>query len=100
MKERPEVPLFDPGGDCFSKVKNVPNVYIIYNNICLILDMINYKEYILERSLILFADFYKAFDTVGHQYIIPVEKNQFIQINNQESCVDQTNFETTFPYRV
>lgn len=34
----------------------------IWNNIRLILDMIDYNEYIVDESFILFVDFYKAFD--------------------------------------
>lgn len=41
----------------------------ICNNIRLILDMIDYNEYILEDSFILFVDFYKAFDTISHQFM-------------------------------
>lgn len=44
----------------------------ITNNIRLILDMIDYNEYILDDSLILFIDFYKAFDTISHQFITRV----------------------------
>lgn len=35
----------------------------IINNIRLILDMIDYNEFIPDESLTLFVDFYKAFDT-------------------------------------
>jgi len=34
----------------------------------LVLDLIDYKEEI--KSIILFLDFYKAFDTVEHQFLI------------------------------
>lgn len=55
----------------------------ICNNIRQILDMINY-EYILDNSFILFEDFYKAFDTISHQFMIRVIKcfefgNQFLK---------------------
>ena len=39
------------------------------NNIRLVLDMIDYNEYIFDDSFILFVDFYKAFDTVSHQFM-------------------------------
>ena len=42
----------------------------IINNVRLILDLIDYNEYINEDSLVLFVDFYKAFDTVNHQFIV------------------------------
>ncbi len=41
----------------------------ITNNIRLILDMIDQNDYILDDSLILFIDFYKAFDTISHQFM-------------------------------
>lgn len=41
----------------------------ISNNIRLILDMIDYNCYIPTDSYILFIDFYKAFDTVGHEFM-------------------------------
>ena len=42
----------------------------IINNIRLILDMIDCNYYIPDDSLILFVDFYKAFDTISHQFMI------------------------------
>lgn len=44
----------------------------ITNNIWLILDMIDYNDYILDDSFILFIDFYKAFDTISHLFMIKV----------------------------
>jgi len=41
----------------------------ISNNIRLILDMIDYSEFILDDSYILFIDFYKAFDTISHKFM-------------------------------
>lgn len=38
----------------------------IMNNIRLILDMNDYNYYIPDDSLILFVDFYKAFNTINH----------------------------------
>ena len=46
----------------------------IINNVRLILDLIDYNEYINEDSLVLFVDFYKAFDTVNHQFIVKTLK--------------------------
>uniref|UniRef100_A0A3P9LHW9 Reverse transcriptase domain-containing protein n=1 Tax=Oryzias latipes TaxID=8090 RepID=A0A3P9LHW9_ORYLA len=46
----------------------------IANNIRLILDMIDYNEYIKDDSFILFVDFYKAFDTISHSFMIRVIK--------------------------
>lgn len=43
----------------------MPGRWII-NNVRLILDLLDYNEYIAEDSLVLFVDFYKAFDTVNH----------------------------------
>lgn len=42
------------------------------NNIRLILDMIYYHEFIPDESFIPFVDFYKAFDTVSHQFMFKV----------------------------
>lgn len=44
----------------------------IGNNIRLILDLIDYREFLNEDSLFLFVDFYKAFDTVEHHFIFDV----------------------------
>lgn len=44
----------------------------IHNNIRLILDMIDYEYFIPDESLILFIDFYKAFDTIEHGFIFKV----------------------------
>ena len=41
----------------------------ISNNIRLILDLIDYNELLSDNSFILFVDFYKAFDTVGHSFL-------------------------------
>ncbi len=42
----------------------------IVNNIRLILDLLDYSDLIQEDSFILFLDFYKAFDSLEHQFII------------------------------
>ncbi len=41
----------------------------ISNNIRLILDMVDYNEYISDNSLILFVDFHKAFGTIEHDFL-------------------------------
>ncbi len=41
----------------------------ISNNIRLIIDILDYSEFINKETLILFIDFYKAFDTVEHFFI-------------------------------
>lgn len=41
----------------------------ISNNIRLVLDILDYSDLITEDSFILFLDFYKAFDTVEHQFL-------------------------------
>ncbi len=41
----------------------------ISNNIRLVLDLIDYNEYIDSESFIFFVDFYKAFDTVSHKFL-------------------------------
>lgn len=41
----------------------------ISSNVRLILDLIDYSEFIETNSLIMFLDFYKAFDTVEHHFI-------------------------------
>lgn len=56
----------------------------ISNNTGLILDMMNYNQYIFDDSCILFGDFYKAFDTMNHQFMIKNFKsfgfrNQFLK---------------------
>lgn len=42
----------------------------ITNNIRLVLDILDYSDLVLEESFILFLDFYKAFDTVEHLFIV------------------------------
>ncbi len=44
----------------------------IGNNIRLILDFIDYRHFISDDSLILFIDFYKAFDTIEHYFMFKV----------------------------
>ena len=39
------------------------------NNVRLVLDILGYSDLITEDSFILFLDFYKAFDTVEHQFL-------------------------------
>lgn len=41
----------------------------IHNNIRLVLDMLEYNNFIKEESFILFLDFLKAFDKVEHQFL-------------------------------
>uniref|UniRef100_A0A8K9UN26 Reverse transcriptase domain-containing protein n=1 Tax=Oncorhynchus mykiss TaxID=8022 RepID=A0A8K9UN26_ONCMY len=41
----------------------------ISNNVRLVLDVLDYSDLITEDSFILFFDFYKAFDTVEHQFL-------------------------------
>ncbi len=41
----------------------------IFNNIRLVFDLIDYSELIEDDSLILFLDFFKAFDTIEHPFI-------------------------------
>ena len=41
----------------------------ISNNIRLVLDLLDYSEYVESQALIVFLDFYKAFDTVEHLFI-------------------------------
>ena len=50
----------------------------ISNNIRLVLDILDYSDLISEDSFILFLDFYKAFDTIEHQFIfLSLEKFGF-----------------------
>lgn len=42
----------------------------IANNICLVLDLLDYDELIREESFILFVDYYKAFDSLEHDFIL------------------------------
>lgn len=46
----------------------------IHNNIRLILDMIEYNQLILDNSFILCIDFYKAFDTIEHDFLFTTMK--------------------------
>lgn len=46
----------------------------IHNHIRLILDMIDYQSFIQSGSLALFIDFFKAFDTVEHDFMFTVLK--------------------------
>ena len=41
----------------------------ISNNIRLVLDLLDYSEYVESQALIVFLDFYKAFDTVEYPFI-------------------------------
>ncbi len=41
----------------------------ISNNIRLVLDILDYSNLISDDSVLLFLDFYKAFDTLEHQFI-------------------------------
>ncbi len=41
----------------------------ISNNIHLVLDILDYSNLIIDDSLLLFLDFYKAFDTLEHNFI-------------------------------
>jgi len=43
---------------------------LIHNNIRLVLDLIDYAHLIKDDGFILFLDFYKAFDTVEHAFIL------------------------------
>ncbi len=42
----------------------------IANNIRLVLDLLDYSELIKDDSFILFLDFYKAFDSLNHEFIL------------------------------
>ena len=42
----------------------------IHNNIRLVLDLIDYSHLFIESGFILFLDFYKAFDSVEHPFIL------------------------------
>ena len=42
----------------------------IHNHTRLILDMLDYQEFIDTEGLVLFLDFYKAFDTVEHSFLM------------------------------
>lgn len=42
----------------------------ISSNVRLVLDLIDYSEYLQTDALIMFLDFYKAFDTVEHNFIL------------------------------
>lgn len=46
----------------------------IHNNVRLILDMLDYQSFIDSESLILFIDFFKAFDSVEHSFLIQTLK--------------------------
>jgi len=41
----------------------------ISNNIGLVLDLLDYSEIVNDDALILFLDFYKAFDTLKHTFM-------------------------------
>ncbi len=42
----------------------------ISNNIRFVLDLLDYANSVHSNSLILFLDFYKAFDTIEHQFLL------------------------------
>lgn len=47
----------------------------ISSNIRLIFDLLDYSEYINSEALILFLDFYKAFDTIEHNFLFLTLQN-------------------------
>lgn len=47
----------------------------IHNNIRLIMDIIEYRSQIEDDGFLLFLDFYKAFDSMEHQFILSVLKD-------------------------
>ena len=52
--------------------------YCISTNIQLVLDLIDYSDLILEDRFIVFLDFYKAFDSVEHEFLfLSLEKCGF-----------------------
>jgi len=59
----------------------------IHNNIRLALDLLDYKHLIKDDGIILFLDFYKAFDMVEHRFLLRTLEcfgfgNKFIDIIN------------------
>lgn len=46
----------------------------ISSNIRLVLDLIDYSEYISPDAILLFLDFYKAFDSIEHSFIFEALK--------------------------
>lgn len=42
----------------------------ICNNIKLILDLIDYDEFITDNNFVLFVDFFKVFDTIDHNFML------------------------------
>lgn len=42
----------------------------IHNNIRLVLDLIDYSDTLIDQGFIIFLDFYKAFDSVEHPFIL------------------------------
>jgi len=60
--------LIDKCQSAFVKGRN------IHNHIRLVLDMLNYGDFIDKDCLILFLDFYKAFDTVEHAFLLEALK--------------------------
>lgn len=59
----------------------------IHNNIRLVLDLLDYKDFIEDTGFILFLDFYKAFDSVEHPFIIKTLEHfgfgsEFIKVVN------------------
>ena len=51
-------------------------------NISLVLDLIDYSDYVESDALILFLDFYKAFNTVEHQFLFQALKNLVLGKNS------------------
>ncbi len=54
----------------------------IANNIRLVLDLLDYSELINDDSFILFLDFYKAFDSLNHEFILLSLKNLDLVIHS------------------
>lgn len=58
----------------------------ISNNIRLVLDILDYSELATDNGYILFLDFYKAFDSVEHEFILILLKNLVWGIFSAKLC--------------
>ncbi len=64
----------------------------ISNNIRLILDLLDYADFVKSEAIILFLDFYKAFDTIEHEFLLQSLKlfgfgSSFVSIIDRDGTI-------------
>lgn len=62
----------------------------ISSNIRLIFDLLDYSEFINSEALILFLDFYKAFDTTEHHFLFSTALDLVLILSQLFECFPKT----------